>query len=337
MRIGEAEGDVARSHAPRWLAMIDQCLPYPGAAASATGCCGWSCGCAPSATPSCARPAARLYERMHALVRRGIAAGARSASSTLRPRRAGRPGAGAVRRLRRAGAARRDADRVRARGRCGTSPPANSGLTEAWPPARFPESPFKFLRGRLDRVSPRPRLDHVRRPAILAAAAEVIRERGLEHTRVSDVAERVGTSAPVDPLLVRLQGRAAQRGADLGRGALLRGARRELTELDSARERLVRLDRRSASGRATTTPRCGSSCGRKALRDPELAATRARARRALARDDRRRSSATARSAASSGRPSRRSSPSLLSLAARRARGADRPQGCGRAPRTAPSS
>ena len=45
-------------------------------------------------------------------------------------------------------------------------------------------------------MSPRPRLDHVRRPAILAAAAEVIRERGLENVRVSDVAERAGTSAP---------------------------------------------------------------------------------------------------------------------------------------------
>jgi AcrR family transcriptional regulator len=45
-------------------------------------------------------------------------------------------------------------------------------------------------------VSGRPRLDHVRRPAMLSAAAEVIRERGLENARVSDVAERAGTSAP---------------------------------------------------------------------------------------------------------------------------------------------
>ncbi len=45
-------------------------------------------------------------------------------------------------------------------------------------------------------MSPRPRLGHVRRPAILAAATEVIRERGLEHARVTDVADRVGTSAP---------------------------------------------------------------------------------------------------------------------------------------------
>jgi AcrR family transcriptional regulator len=45
-------------------------------------------------------------------------------------------------------------------------------------------------------VSPRPQLDHVRKPQILAAAAEVIAERGLASTRIADVAERVGTSPP---------------------------------------------------------------------------------------------------------------------------------------------
>src|SRR4051794_1802045 len=45
-------------------------------------------------------------------------------------------------------------------------------------------------------MSPRPRLDHVRRPELLASAASVIRERGLENARVADVAEHAGTSAP---------------------------------------------------------------------------------------------------------------------------------------------
>jgi AcrR family transcriptional regulator len=45
-------------------------------------------------------------------------------------------------------------------------------------------------------VSPRPQIDHVRRPQILAAAAEVIAERGLAKTRIADVAERAGTSSP---------------------------------------------------------------------------------------------------------------------------------------------
>ena len=45
-------------------------------------------------------------------------------------------------------------------------------------------------------MSPRPSIDHIRRPQILRAAAEVITERGLARTRVIDVAERAGTSAP---------------------------------------------------------------------------------------------------------------------------------------------
>lgn len=45
-------------------------------------------------------------------------------------------------------------------------------------------------------MSPRPAIDHIRKPQILRAAAEVITERGLAATRIADVAERAGTSAP---------------------------------------------------------------------------------------------------------------------------------------------
>jgi AcrR family transcriptional regulator len=44
-------------------------------------------------------------------------------------------------------------------------------------------------------MSPRPQIDHIRKPQILAAAAEVIGERGLVATRISDIAERAGTSS----------------------------------------------------------------------------------------------------------------------------------------------
>ena len=44
-------------------------------------------------------------------------------------------------------------------------------------------------------MSPRPAIDHVRKPQILDAAAEVIIERGLSNTRIADVAGRAGTSA----------------------------------------------------------------------------------------------------------------------------------------------
>ena len=44
-------------------------------------------------------------------------------------------------------------------------------------------------------MSPRPQIDHIRRPQLLAAAAEVIAERGIAATRISDVAEHAGTSS----------------------------------------------------------------------------------------------------------------------------------------------
>lgn len=43
---------------------------------------------------------------------------------------------------------------------------------------------------------PRPKVDHLRKPQIVAAAAEVLYERGLFDTRVGDIAERAGTSSP---------------------------------------------------------------------------------------------------------------------------------------------
>ena len=45
-------------------------------------------------------------------------------------------------------------------------------------------------------MSPRPQIDHIRRPQLIQAAAEVIVERGVASTRIADVAERAGTSPP---------------------------------------------------------------------------------------------------------------------------------------------
>jgi AcrR family transcriptional regulator len=45
-------------------------------------------------------------------------------------------------------------------------------------------------------VSPRPKVDHLRKPQIVAAAAEVLYERGLFDTRIGDIAQRAGTSSP---------------------------------------------------------------------------------------------------------------------------------------------
>jgi AcrR family transcriptional regulator len=44
-------------------------------------------------------------------------------------------------------------------------------------------------------VSPRPKIEHLRKPQIVAAAAEVLYERGMFDTRIGDVAQRAGTSS----------------------------------------------------------------------------------------------------------------------------------------------
>jgi AcrR family transcriptional regulator len=131
------------------------------------------------------------------------------------------------------------------------------------------ESPFSY-----PSMSPRPRLDHVRRPAILAAAAEVIRERGLENARVSDVAERAGTSAP--SVLYYFESK-----AELLKEALTSAEERyyeeleeELAGLESARDRLVRIVAGGA-GDGDYDAALWMELWAKALRDPELAATRA--------------------------------------------------------------
>jgi AcrR family transcriptional regulator len=45
-------------------------------------------------------------------------------------------------------------------------------------------------------MSPRPKVDHLRKPQIVEAAAEVIYQRGLLDARIGDIAKRAGTSAP---------------------------------------------------------------------------------------------------------------------------------------------
>ncbi len=122
-------------------------------------------------------------------------------------------------------------------------------------------------------MSPRPTTGHVRRPAILKAAAEVIAERGVIGTRIADVAERADTSAPgvlywfatKDELLTE-----ALAFADDAFYAQLSG---ELAGLDGARARLARIvELWPAEGDAETV--LWMELWVRALRDPRLAATR---------------------------------------------------------------
>ena len=124
-------------------------------------------------------------------------------------------------------------------------------------------------------MSPRPSTAHVRRPAILTAAAEVISERGVQHTRIRDVAERAGTSAPgvlywfpsKDALLVEALTFSDDRFYDT--------LTEELEGLGSASERLTRLvELWPAQGSGETV--LWMELWVRALRDPEVARTRER-------------------------------------------------------------
>jgi AcrR family transcriptional regulator len=122
-------------------------------------------------------------------------------------------------------------------------------------------------------MSPRPRLDHVRRPAILAAAAEVIRERGLTHTRVADVAERAGTSAPAVLYWFASKAELVSVALTAAEENFYRELEEQLEDLDTARERMVALIE-SASGSGDYDATLWIDLWAKALRDEELAGVR---------------------------------------------------------------
>jgi AcrR family transcriptional regulator len=122
-------------------------------------------------------------------------------------------------------------------------------------------------------MSPRPRLDHIRRPAILAAAAEVIRERGLENTRVADVAERAGTSAPSVLYWFASKSELLTVALTAAEENFYQQLDASLADLGTARERIVRLIE-SASGTGDYDATLWIDLWAKALRDEELAAIR---------------------------------------------------------------
>ena len=123
-------------------------------------------------------------------------------------------------------------------------------------------------------MSPRPRLDHVRRPELLQAAATVIRRRGLVNARVADVAEEAGTSPP--SVLYYFSSK-----SELLNEALTSAEERFYEELEariggieSALERLAVIVE-SGTGDGDYDAALWMELWAGALRDQELAATRA--------------------------------------------------------------
>jgi AcrR family transcriptional regulator len=123
-------------------------------------------------------------------------------------------------------------------------------------------------------VSPRPRLDHVRRPELLAAAASVIRQRGLENARVVDVAEEAGTSAPSVLYYFASKAELLKEALTSAEEDFYEELALELKDIESARERLLVIVG-SCCGEGDYDASLWMEVWARALRDSELAATRA--------------------------------------------------------------
>jgi AcrR family transcriptional regulator len=109
---------------------------------------------------------------------------------------------------------------------------------------------------------------------MLSAAAEVIRERGLENARVSDVAERAGTSAPSVLYYFETKAELLKEALTSAEEEYYDDLERELDGIESARERLARIVAGGA-GDGDYDASLWMELWARALRDPELAATRA--------------------------------------------------------------
>lgn len=123
-------------------------------------------------------------------------------------------------------------------------------------------------------MSPRPPLGHVRRPEILGAAAEVIRERGLENARVVDVAERAGTSAPSILYYFASKAELLTEALTSAEERFYEALERELQQIEDPGERLLAIIG-AGSGEGDYDAALWMELWARALRDPELAATRA--------------------------------------------------------------
>lgn len=124
-------------------------------------------------------------------------------------------------------------------------------------------------------MSPRPTLAHVRRPAILAAAAQVISERGVIGTRISDVAERAGTSAPNVLYWFASKDELLAAALEFADDTFYAELGEELARLDSARARLERIvELWPVEGDYETV--LWMELWLRALRDPGLSETRER-------------------------------------------------------------
>ena len=122
-------------------------------------------------------------------------------------------------------------------------------------------------------MSPRPQIDHIRKPQLLAAAAEVIAERGFAATRIADVAERAGTSPPGVLYWFESRDELLAEALSFGEQAFHDELAAELETLADPRARLATLIERSIGGDDWVL---WIEIWTRALRDPETSRSRQR-------------------------------------------------------------
>lgn len=122
-------------------------------------------------------------------------------------------------------------------------------------------------------MSPRPQIDHIRKPQILEAAAEVIAERGLASTRIADVAERAGTSPPAVLYWFDSKDGLLTDALIDDEGRFYRAMTERLTALERPRDRLRLLIEACA---VEYDCKLWMELWGRALRDPDAAAARQR-------------------------------------------------------------
>ena len=96
----------------------------------------------------------------------------------------------------------------------------------------------------------RPKISRKRRQQILEAAVEVIAERGACKTRIADVAERGGTSAPLVLYYFESKDRLLTEALAFAEDRFYLAIFAEMTDLETASEKLVRF--RGLEPRTTT-------------------------------------------------------------------------------------
>ena len=110
-------------------------------------------------------------------------------------------------------------------------------------------------------MSPRPQIDHIRRPQLLRAAADVIVERGLASTRIADVAERAGTSPPAVLYWFRSKDELLAEALTVDEERFYVEMRERIHLLERPRDQLRFMIEASAEESESTAGPCGSSFG----------------------------------------------------------------------------